>query len=344
MVPRKLTVSTLLLMQSLLIVFLQLPGCRQDIEPLLNDPDFEKMGPVPGVPEGWTLSVKSGEYRCAGTGKAQVGKTALAIGGAGGASELRSNAFTLHAGQALDCQLWLSGDLKQQASAMVGVACEDDGPEDGFCPMASVNTRANEWTNVRFIYAPAYYDPVLTSALVVKLNGEGLLRLDGVVANLIRVAPQHFLPDGDFEFPRTDDTFLKWTLNADTEERTALCHRETPFQGKSCLRVSGKGGWCVCTSDIRFPASSARIYLQAMVRAHEGKANLKMEYSSDEKYLGGSYSSDVVSKDWQLVVMEMDPELASQADYVGVSLAVSTSTGSYSADFDKIRIIVCYPP
>lgn len=298
--------------------------------------DFEE---VDSLPDGWTLQTQEGEYRTKAVAVANSGLKSLVLAGAGGAAELRSTSIELEPAMAIVADVAARAEQFKAASCTFGVIAGDDSSSLGrFVPIAPLSESWNNWTPIRFFYSHGSKADV---SWALRLQGEGLVRLDGLHIARYSVDQNYGLTESDFE-RSVEEKPPDWWLSHEGKTGKVLLATAEPFSGESCVRLEGVGQWCVYTAAaLGIPKAAEQVMFQGVARVHKGIAQLKLEYIKDGQCQDATYSVSAEDADWQFLSVALEPAKASAADSLRFSLnAMSGQTmTTYSVDFDGMAVL-----
>ena len=315
-------------------VFPAISGCQPKAisDNLVTNPSIEEALDQSGMPRGWSFSVDSGNYKHDRVESCQSGKYALVVAGAGGAAEVQTNAAPVHEGVVLECEAWLQTKLVKDASPTLFAKFTNGDKVVRSAPIR-INPKFTDWQRIRFYCTPAKDSSV---SLGIRLNGEGLVRIDDVS---IKPAPNLFPAElttaNTFEDVNAKGELNEWTYITRTKSQKFKVVKDS---GSPIFRMEGNGGWSVLCSKRGITSKPSKIIFQAACRCTSGAASIKLDYIKNN-WCFASTNSAKATNEWTFVSVESEPEKVAEAEAVRITLSAA-GEGNFDGEFDSVEAFI----
>ncbi len=316
------------------VVLYGIVGCQPKSisDNLVTNPGIEETLDQSGMPRGWSFSVDSGNYKHEKVESCQSGKYALVVAGSGGAAEVQTNPAPVKEGVILECEAWLQTKLVKDAAPTLFAKFTKGDKVERSAPIR-INPKSEDWQRIRF-YCTAAEDSA--ASLVIRLSGEGLVRLDDVS---IKPAP-HLVSSGlttahTFEDVNAKGEPNEWTHVFRAKSGSIKVDKEA---GSTILRMEGNGGWSVLCTKRAITDKPAKIIFQAACRSKAGAVSIKLDYIKNNNCFASTVSPKATSE-WTFVTVESDPEKVAESEAIRATLSVA-SEGDFLGEFDSVEVFV----
>ncbi len=299
---------------------------------LVTNPGIEEALDQSGMPRGWSFSVASGNYKHDKVESCQSGKYALVVAGSGGAAEVQTNPAPVKEGVILECEAWLQTKLVKNAAPTVFARFAKGDQVEQSAPIR-ISPKSEDWQRIRF-YCTASKET--TASLVVRLSGEGLVRIDDV-----SIKPAAGLVSSELTTARTfEDVNAKGVPNEWNHVFRAKSGRikVDHESGSSILRMEGNAGWSVLCTNREITTKPAKIIFQAACRSKAGAASIKLDYIKDKNCFSSTVSP-MATSEWTFVTVESDPEKVAESEAIRATLSVAGG-GDFLGEFDSVQIFI----
>lgn len=309
-----------------------------------SETDFEAGSADSPLPDGWELVIHRGTYQLAAVQGAHRGQTAVAIAGAGGTADILGPMVTLKPAESLQFSVWLDAEAFADANASVGCVVGATSEAENFHPLLPVNAEADGYQEYGSVFElPDGYsgEPV---RMAVRLNGEGLLRIDDAKFQKVIIMPQYQLQEG-FEDETVISEGKAFMISSDAQDVTVSRSKKMVPGRAGVLHVFGRNGWCSVISTLRVPVADHRVSAEVMVRVRSGVGHLKIEYFSGDRHIDSTRAEVRATGGWQKITTQSVPESMDQADNVRVSIAAvhDFDQKPFDVEFDDLRLQVIKP-
>ncbi|MEI8379471.1 MAG: hypothetical protein WCJ09_05050 [Planctomycetota bacterium] len=316
------------------VVLYGIVGCQPKSisDNLVTNPGIEETLDQSGMPRGWSFSVDSGNYKHEKVESCQSGKYALVVAGSGGAAEVQTNPAPVKEGVILECEAWVQTKLVKDAVPTLFAKFAKGDHVERSAPIR-INPKSEDWQRIRF-YCTAAEES--TASLVIRLSGEGLVRLDDV-----SIKPASHLVSSGLTTARTfEDVNAKgepneWTHVFRAKSGSIKVDKEA---GSPILRMEGNGGWSVLCTNRAITTKPAKIIFQAACRAKAGVASIKLDYIKNKNCFSSTVSPKATSE-WTFVTVESDPEKVAESEAIRATLSVA-GDGNFLGEFDSVEVFI----
>lgn len=170
-----------------------------------------------------------------------------------------------------------------------------------------------------------------------QINGKGKAWFDDIeLTPATGDAATSLIDNGDFENSLGAKPAQWWTGSADGGKVEALVSIDQPKSGKHCMQLKGNADWAVAAS-VKWPYDKKKTYeITGFVRTKAGSGQIKIDYYTDDQYIGSTFGEDVSDDAWTEKTVSTTDEFPN-ATHIA---AVLVGAGEFDVRFDAITVKV----